>query len=297
MNTGVYTRYELLRAMRNKRVIIFSLAFPVILYLAIVAPNRHVSDFSGTGISLPLYYMVGLAAFATMNAMLAAGGRIAADRAAGWNRQLRVSPLPPWAYLGTKVLTGYVLALLCIVVLYACGVALGVSLPAGRWLAMTGLLLVGLIPFAALGIAIGHLLSSDSIGPAVGGLVGVLALLGGTWFPISSHGFTARPRPGAAVLLARAGEPRGPRPGRLGHPRLGRDGDLDRRPDPRRDPRVPARHPATLPVVVGTASGVAASASTEATTGALGARSIPWPCSPRLSTPRRPPAIRRCSSW
>jgi hypothetical protein len=35
----------------------------------------------------------------------------------------------------------------------------------------------------------GHLLSSDSIGPAVGGLVGVLALLGGSWFPISGHGF------------------------------------------------------------------------------------------------------------
>lgn len=73
--------------------------------------------------------------------------------------------------------------------LYACGAALGVSLPAGRWLAMTGLLLIGLIPFAALGIALGHLLSSDSIGPAVGGLVGVLALLGGSWFPISGHGF------------------------------------------------------------------------------------------------------------
>jgi ABC-2 type transport system permease protein len=54
---------------------------------------------------------------------------------------------------------------------------------------MTGLLLVGLIPFAALGIALGHLLSSDSIGPAVGGLVGVLALLGGSWFPITGHGF------------------------------------------------------------------------------------------------------------
>ena len=189
MSTAVYARYELLRAMRNKRVIILSLAFPVILYLAIVAPNRHVSDFSGTGISMPLYFMVGLAAFATMNAMLASGGRIAADRAAGWNRQLRVSPLSPSAYIGTKVLTGYLLAGLSIIVLYACGVVLGVSLPAARWLAMTGLLLVGLIPFAALGIALGHLLSSDSIGPAVGGLVGVLALLGGSWFPISGHGF------------------------------------------------------------------------------------------------------------
>ena len=189
MNVATYTGYELLRTIRNRRVIIFALAFPVILFLAIAAPNRNVSDFSGTGISIPLYFMVGLAAFATMNAMLASGGRIAADRAAGWNRQLRVSPLSPYAYIGTKVLTGYLLAGLSIIVLYACGVALGVSLPAGRWLAMTALLLIGLIPFAALGIALGHLLSSDSIGPAVGGLVGVLALLGGSWFPISGHGF------------------------------------------------------------------------------------------------------------
>lgn len=189
MRTATYTRYELLRTIRNRRVIIFTLAFPVVLFLAIAAPNRNVTDFSGTGISMPLYFMVGLAAFATMNAMLAAGSRIAADRAAGWNRQLRVSPLSPSSYIGTKVLTGYLLAGLSILVLYACGVALGVRLPAGRWLAMTGLLLVGLIPFAALGIALGHLLSSDSVGPAVGGLVGVLALLGGSWFPISGHGF------------------------------------------------------------------------------------------------------------
>jgi ABC-2 type transport system permease protein len=189
MSTATYTRYELLRAIRNRRVIIFALAFPVILYLAIAGPSRHVTDFSGTGISAPLYFMVGLAAFATMNAMLASGGRIAADRAVGWNRQLRVSPLSPHAYIGTKVLTGYLLAGCSIIVLYACGAALGVSLPAGRWLEMTALLLIGLIPFAALGLALGHLLSADSIGPAVGGLVGVLALLGGSWFPISGHGF------------------------------------------------------------------------------------------------------------
>jgi ABC-2 type transport system permease protein len=189
MSIAVYTDYELLRAIRNRRVIVFALAFPVILYLAIAAPNRDVADFSGTGTSLPLYFMVGLAAFATMNAMLASGGRIAADRAAGWNRQLRVTPLSPYAYIGTKVLTGYLLAGCSIIVLYACGAALGVSLPAGRWLEMTALLLIGLIPFAALGLALGHLLSPDSIGPAVGGLVGVLALLGGSWFPISGHGF------------------------------------------------------------------------------------------------------------
>ena len=43
MSTAVYTRYELLRAFRNRRVVIFALAFPVILYLAIAGaqPRRH----------------------------------------------------------------------------------------------------------------------------------------------------------------------------------------------------------------------------------------------------------------
>ena len=53
---------------------------------------------------------------------------------------------------------------------------------------MTVLILVCLVPFAALGIAIGHMLTPDSIGPAMGGGVALLAFLGGTWFPIS-HGF------------------------------------------------------------------------------------------------------------
>ena len=40
------------------------------------------------------------------------------------------------------------------------------SLSAGAWLEMIGLMLVGLIPFAVLGILLGHLLTLDSLGPA-----------------------------------------------------------------------------------------------------------------------------------
>ena len=53
---------------------------------------------------------------------------------------------------------------------------------------MTGLIIVALIPFAALGIFLGHDLTADSIGPAIGGLVSLLALVSGAWFPIGSHG-------------------------------------------------------------------------------------------------------------
>jgi ABC-2 type transport system permease protein len=63
---------------------------------------------------------------------------------------------------------------------------MGVRLDTGQWLRMTGLILVGLIPFGALAILFGHLLTADAIGPAMGGLVAVLAVLGGVWFPLTN---------------------------------------------------------------------------------------------------------------
>jgi ABC-2 type transport system permease protein len=183
-----YLRYELLRTFRNRRFFFLGLGFPLVLYFCIAAPNRHLHDLSHTGISAPLYFMVGLAAFGAMNSMLSSGARIAAERSAGWQRQLRITPLSTRMYFRTKVLTGYAMALLTIILLYAAGLSLGVSLSAGTWLHMTELMLIGLLPFAALGILMGHLLTTDSIGPAMGGVTALLALLGGTWFPITGHG-------------------------------------------------------------------------------------------------------------
>jgi ABC-2 type transport system permease protein len=188
VNTWAYTRYELLRTVRNRRFFVFSLGFPLVLFFLIAGPQRDVHNLGGTGISAPLYFMVGLVAFGGMATMLSAGARIAAERSAGWNRQLRITPLTAFAYFRTKVVTAYLTAALTIAVLYVSGAALGVSISLGDWLAMTALILVGLIPFAALGILIGHLLTADSVGPAVGGSISLFAFLGGTWFPLGNSG-------------------------------------------------------------------------------------------------------------
>jgi ABC-2 type transport system permease protein len=185
----VYVRYELLRTLRNRRFFLLSLGFPLVLFYVVAAPNRHVRDVAGSGVSFPLYYMVAMAAFGTMSAMLSCGGRIAAERAVGWNRQLRITPLSPRAYFRVKVLTGYMMALISLLALYVAGASIGVSLSVGELLRMTGLMLVGLVPFAALGIVLGHLLTPDSTGPAMGGGVSLLALLGGVYFPLPTHGF------------------------------------------------------------------------------------------------------------
>lgn len=185
MNTLAYTRYELLRTFRERRLFIFAFGFPLILYYVIAGPNRHVRDLGGTGISLPLYYMVGLASFGTMMSMMSAGVRIAGERQAGWTRQLRITPLSPRSYLRAKVVTAYAMAAVSLGLLYIAGSTLGVSLPAGTWLKMTGLIAVALLPFAALGICLGHVMTVDATGPATGGTVSLLAIVGGTWFPVT----------------------------------------------------------------------------------------------------------------
>ncbi len=189
MSSVVYTRFELLRTLRNRRFLMLSLIFPLILFYVIAGSQQNVANLNSSGISAPLYYMVGLASFGTMGAMLSSGARIAAERAVGWNRQLRITPLSPRAYFRAKVLTAYMMAAISLAALYVAGLTLGVSLSASEWLKMTGLILIGLVPFAALGVAIGHLMTPDSIGPAMGGLISLLALLGGTWFPLGDHGF------------------------------------------------------------------------------------------------------------
>lgn len=186
MSGPSYTRAELLRTFRNRRFFIFSIAFPLILFWVIAAPQKNETNFNGTGISIPLYYMVTMAAYGAMIAVMSGGARIAAERQVGWTRQLRISPLTVRTYFRTKIMVSFITALAGIALLYLSGIAIGVRLPAQRWLEMTGLILIGLVPFAALGILLGHLLTTESMGPALGGGAGLLALLGGFWFPITS---------------------------------------------------------------------------------------------------------------
>jgi ABC-2 type transport system permease protein len=193
VSTLTYTRYEVLRTVRNRQSFIFSLIFPIVMYLLFATPQRHNHNFGGsstlhTGLFAPQYYMVSLLAFGAMISVLSGGARIAAERTIGWNRLLRLTPLSPRNYLRTKVAVGYLMAVIAMALMYIAGILCGVRLPASTWLTMTVLVLLALVPFAALGIALGHLLNDDAIGPAMGGGVSLLAFLGGSYFPITGHG-------------------------------------------------------------------------------------------------------------
>lgn len=184
-SNATYVRFEVLRTFRNRRFLIFSLGFPLVLLLTIGGANAH-KHIGTSHILFPLYYMSGMAGFGTMMAIISSGARISSERLVGWTRQLRITPLRTHVYFEAKILCGYLMALLTMVVLYAAGSALGARLDARQWLVMTLLILVALVPFAVLGIVAGHLLKPDSMGPAIGGVVTLFALLGGSWGPLST---------------------------------------------------------------------------------------------------------------
>ena len=185
MNHLTYLKFEVIRTLRNRRFLIFSLVFPLVLFFSIAGPNKHVTV---AGIHFPLYYMTAMAAWGSMTAMLSSGARIAAERQIGWTRQMKITPLSTTSYFTAKVLCGYMMALFAIIGLGIAGSILGVHLSAIEWLSMVALLLVGLIPFAVIGILLGHLMKVDSLGPALGGITSLFALLGGSFGPIFTSG-------------------------------------------------------------------------------------------------------------
>lgn len=185
MRQLTYVRYEVLRTIRNRRFLIFSLIFPLILFYAIAGEHRHATT---DGISFPLYFMAGMMTFGSMTAIVSSGGRIADERSIGWTRQLRITPLTTSTYFTAKLLTGYLMALFSIVILGLAGTTLGVRLDATEWLTMVGLMLAGLLPIAILGVMMGHLVKVDSLGPALGGITSLLSLLGGSFGPLANSG-------------------------------------------------------------------------------------------------------------
>ena len=173
-----HLKYEVLRTLRNRTTLAVTLALPLVIFYAVAPANRHATT---DGISFPLYFMAGMATYGTLFAVVSPGGHIAVDRSVGWVRQTRIMPLRAGTYFFTKVVTSYLVAIPTLLLLYLAGTSLGVRLDATQWLTMTGLILVGLAPFVVIGIIIGHLASSTSLTPAVGGTVILFALLGGVF--------------------------------------------------------------------------------------------------------------------
>ncbi|MGA5700836.1 ABC transporter permease [Peterkaempfera bronchialis] len=177
-------RLEITRVLRNRKFLFFSLLYPSVIYLLIS------SSYGGKeitpGMPAAKYFMISMATFGAVGAVLSGAQRIATERKNGWVRQLRLSALPGHGYVIAKVASAATVSLPAILlVLLIGGLGKGVRLAAWQWPALLLVLWVGSFVFAALGVALGYAAGPEVVQPVVMITYMGLSFLGGSWFSLA----------------------------------------------------------------------------------------------------------------
>jgi ABC-2 type transport system permease protein len=177
------TRGEFLKLWRSPIFSIFSLALPVMFYVFFGLQNAQRVE---QGVNIGAYVLASLSAYAVANVMLFSFGiGVALDRGRKYDLLMRATALRPIATMIAKLLTGVVFALLALLVLFfVAAVVGGQRMETGQWLTLTWRLLLGAIPFLALGFAIGYSVSPNAA-PAVVNLIALPMYFGsGLFIPL-----------------------------------------------------------------------------------------------------------------
>lgn len=164
-------RSEVTRLLRNRAYLVPALLLPILFFALWGLPNK-VGKLSG--VNAGAYMLVSYAAYALIStAMFGFGVAVAAERASGWWRQLRVAPVTPAMLFGAKISAALVMGFLSVVALLLFAGLVGhIWLSPGVVVGVLVRLLLGMIPFALLGLALGFLVGPD----AAGGVANLISL-------------------------------------------------------------------------------------------------------------------------
>lgn len=178
---------EIRRLLRNRRAVIFTLVMPVVLYLVIGTNSSYANQRSGSG-NVSAYILISMAAYGAVLATTSGGAMVAVERALGWSRQLRLTPLSPVAYIVVKAMVSMTLGLLSVVAVNVVGALTGkAQMPTHVWIEAALIAWIGSVVFSAFGLFMGYLLPSENVMQILGPVLAGLAAIGGLWFPIKAH--------------------------------------------------------------------------------------------------------------
>jgi len=178
-------RIELTRMLRNRRTIVFTFVFPAALFLAI-GSGAGTDERVGHG-NVAAYIMVSMALYGAALTAAAGGAMVATERAMGWSRQLRLTPLHPAVYISMKALIALILGAVAILVVNVVGLVQDkASMPAHVWVECAVLTLVCTMVFAALGVFVGYLVPGENAMQILGPGLALLSFLGNVFIPLDS---------------------------------------------------------------------------------------------------------------
>ena len=179
-------RIELRRMLRNRRTIVFALVFPAAMFF-VFGSGGDSQQTVGVG-NVSAYVMVSMAMYGGALIAASAGAGVAVERALGWSRQLRLTPLHPTAYILVKAFVALVMGAVAILAVNVIGAAQGKpQMPFDVWIKCGVLTLACVMTFAALGLFVGYLVPGENVMQVLGPGLALLAFLGGLFIPLSSY--------------------------------------------------------------------------------------------------------------
>lgn len=165
-------KYETVAALRNPGFALPFLAVPVAIYLlfgVVIAGGAGASSEFGPEIAD--YLFSGFSVLAAIMPALFSSAILAAERDGNLLKLKRALPLPPGATIVAKVAMSMAIAAMAVALVAIAALAAGkITLSPGQVVAMAATLVVGTIPFSAIGLLLGTLVSG-SAAPAWGNLV------------------------------------------------------------------------------------------------------------------------------
>lgn len=177
-------KYEFLKVLRMPAYALPTIAFPAMFYL-LFGVTFGGGRVTGT-MTMSTYLQATYGAFGVIGAALFGFGvGVAIERGQGWLTLKRATPMPPFAYFFAKFCMAVIFSSIIVGILATLGITLGgVRLPATAWLQLAVTLILGSIPFCAMGLAFGTTLGPNAA-PAIVNIVYLpLGFASGLWIPI-----------------------------------------------------------------------------------------------------------------
>jgi ABC-2 type transport system permease protein len=177
---------ELRRMMRNRRTVIFALIFPAAMFFVFGSGSQG-DERVGDG-NVSAYVMVSMALYGGALISASTGAGVAVERALGWSRQLRLTPLNPGVYILVKAFVALVMGAFAIAVVNIIGALQGKpQMPTHIWIECGLLTLVCVMTFAALGVFVGYIVPGENAMQILGPGLALLSFLGGLFIPLSQY--------------------------------------------------------------------------------------------------------------
>lgn len=175
---------EIIKLLRIPAFTIPTVLFPIMFFTFFGLPNigNTIDD-----IDAGAYILTSYGAYSMISvALFSFGVSIAAERGLGWNKLLRTTPMHPLMYFLAKVVMAIITGLITLLLLFLFGIIVGgVRMDILIWLTLIGYLVLGMIPFVALGLFIGYIAGPNSAAAIANVIFLPLSFASGLFVPLA----------------------------------------------------------------------------------------------------------------